>query len=66
MKIDYMGFKIRRTGIPKVWQMWRPDGSWVLLRPSEEWSFEDEEEDLRAYVEMQVDLEEIYCDEPAE
>ena len=66
LKIDYKGFEIRRTGVPKVWRMTRPDGSWVFLKPHGDWLFEDEEEDLMMYIEMQADLmviEEDFADE---
>lgn len=58
MKIDYEGYEVRRTGIPEVWKLTRPDGRWVLLRPSDEWDFA-EEEDFFCYINMLIDLEEL-------
>lgn len=58
MKLDYLGYRVRPTGTEDVWKLTRPNGSWVLLRPSEEWDFVDEA-DFQLYIEQLADLEEF-------
>lgn len=46
---------IKSTGMKDVLRLTRPDGSWVLLHPTEAWPL-NTPEDVARYLELQVDL----------
>ena len=51
MRLEYEGYTVTRTGLAAIWKIEFPDGTWRLIKPTDDWTFEDET-DFYAYIDV--------------
>ena len=57
-KVEYRGYKIKRSGMEGIWILEKPDGEKRNIRETDEQEFKTDQ-DFQEYVDLLEDLREI-------